>query len=351
MISRFAKLLCWSARCLLLVMPLALIAAEGQPEDIPVPANARPSVQDRWSQMDAKTRHEYSVGVGNRERFIRGFPVGAAVYRDIPYAREPFQGLRPSSDQYLDLYVPPGEGPFPITVLIHGGAWKGGSKDGLGADLASRWLPAGIAVASIDYRFVFDAQFPGMFQDALDALDYLRGSAAKYHIDIRHISIMGMSAGAHIAGVAAFAENAHGYQRCGPPAEAVVLLCGFYDLTVETGAWKPGSFIANPRDDFSNLYPERRYDPEIARKMSPVHLVTHASPPTFVVHGDKDTTAPLVQSDLLTSRMQALKAPVVSRNFPDLNHNLWTTDVLTAAREFIRKPSAAVQAQPPGPHP
>src|SRR5919205_2303741 len=73
------------------------------------------------------------------------------IQRDIEYARVGDISLK------LDLYVPANAKSPPLVVWVHGGAWKGGSKnDSPLAPLTQR----GYAVASVDYRLSGVAQFP-----------------------------------------------------------------------------------------------------------------------------------------------------------------------------------------------
>ncbi len=61
---------------------------------------------------------------------------------------------------YLDVYEPPpGTGPFPILVLVHGGSFKTGCK-GEKAALAARLAGSGFVVFSIDYRTGCDPAKP-----------------------------------------------------------------------------------------------------------------------------------------------------------------------------------------------
>jgi acetyl esterase/lipase len=280
---------------------------------------------------------EYETAVAARAKWIAMLPAGSVTVLDMPYVEHPFKGSIPASTQMLDLYVPKGDGPFPLIVWIHGGAWKGGCKDGQGAEIAAKWLPEGFAIASLDYRFVWDAPFPGMFQDCIDAVAWLRGHAAAYHLDAARVGVIGHSAGAHIAGVVAMAEGGSGYANTGPPVQATVLWAGYYDLTRETGPWRPGAMIDNPRDDFTNLYPNRAYDPAIAKKMSPVYLIHPAAPPVLLVHGDKDTTAPLIQSQMFADALHKAGMTVTLTNYPDYNHNLWHPDVFAEALTFFKR--------------
>ena len=74
-------------------------------------------------------------------------PPGSKVeHRDIAYV--------PNGDkaQVLDIYVPEKASakPLPLIVWVHGGGWKGGSKNG---GPFAAFLNEGYAVASVEYRF------------------------------------------------------------------------------------------------------------------------------------------------------------------------------------------------------
>eukprot|EP01031_Cornospumella_fuschlensis_P017692 gene17692-21640_t len=48
----------------------------------------------------------------------------AATHLDLEYGQAAGVSLR------LDAYVPDGPGPHPTVILVHGGGWSGGDKDG-----------------------------------------------------------------------------------------------------------------------------------------------------------------------------------------------------------------------------
>src|SRR5690349_15794877 len=81
--------------------------------------------------------------------------------RDIEYARVGDVSLK------LDLYVPAKMDAPPLVLWVHGGAWRGGSKDKPSVlPLAER----GFAVASVDYRLSPVAQFPAQIHDIKAAI-------------------------------------------------------------------------------------------------------------------------------------------------------------------------------------
>lgn len=108
-------------------------------------------------------------------------------------------GSAPS--QFAELFVPPGEGPFPVVVLIHGGCWV---KEFQGIvqmrNLAGALAARGIAVWNVEYRRIDEAGggYPGTYQDAAAALELLITSAPAHHLDTQRLVAMGHSAGGHL---------------------------------------------------------------------------------------------------------------------------------------------------------
>ncbi len=89
-------------------------------------------------------------------------------FLDIPYAR-----LSPA--QKLDIYLPDTvNGPFPVILLIHGGAFMGCDKADLHVLPALEGLKRGYAVVSINYRMSGEAKFPALVQDAKAAVQACR---------------------------------------------------------------------------------------------------------------------------------------------------------------------------------
>ena len=108
----------------------------------------------------------------------------------------------PDTLQTGELRLPPGKGPFPVAVVIHGGCWtKGFATARNTAPLASALTAKGIATWNIEYRQVGDAGggWPGTFADWAAATDQLRALAKRYPLDLKNVVVTGHSAGAHAA--------------------------------------------------------------------------------------------------------------------------------------------------------
>ena len=113
----------------------------------------------------------------------------ATTLRDLTYAVQDDKPLT------LDLYLPPGTGPHPLVVWVHGGAWYEGSKEHCPAvPLTGR----GYAVASINYRLSREALFPAQIHDCKGAIRWLRAHAIGYGLDAGRIGAWGESAGGHL---------------------------------------------------------------------------------------------------------------------------------------------------------
>ncbi|MDC0547619.1 alpha/beta hydrolase [Opitutales bacterium] len=100
----------------------------------------------------------------------------------------------------LDFWKAKSEKPTPVAFIIHGGGWKGGSKERLNrfAD-PNILLEAAISVVAINYRYVTSDESPPVkapLHDAARALQFVRSQAKKWNLDKKRIGAAGGSAGA-----------------------------------------------------------------------------------------------------------------------------------------------------------
>ena len=103
--------------------------------------------------------------------------------------------------QFGELRVPDGGGPFPVFVVIHGGCWQN-AFDYVYMTRLSAWLTQrGFATWTIEYRRLGDegGGWPGTFLDVANATDMLRSIAAKSRLDVGRVYATGHSAGGQLA--------------------------------------------------------------------------------------------------------------------------------------------------------
>ncbi len=224
---------------------------------------------------------------------------GLAIHRNIPYVPNGHER------QTLDLYVPEkGEGPFPLIVWIHGGAWTSGSKDEC---LPLPWAMKGYVVASINYRLSQDAKFPAQIDDCKAAVRWLRANAVQYKIDRDRLIAWGDSAGGHLASLLGTTGDE---PEPGPPHEssrvqAVIDWYGRADLSrVCTDPSMAEHAVARM---LGGSGPQMA---DIARQASPIAHVSPDDPPFLIMHGDRDGTVPVQQSEAFASALKHAHVPV-----------------------------------------
>ena len=103
-------------------------------------------------------------------------------------------------DQYGDLRLPPGHGPFPLAIIVHGGSWQASVNSDYIAPVAQTLTHAGIATWNIEYsRLGSGGEWPGSFTSVAAAADYVRVLAQRYPIDLHRVITVGHSSGGHYA--------------------------------------------------------------------------------------------------------------------------------------------------------
>jgi len=103
-----------------------------------------------------------------------------------------------SSTCKLDIFLPStGDGPFPVVIWIHGGAFKMGSKSNPQSKTALN--DAGFAVVSINYRLSTEAKWPAQLEDLKACVKFLKTNATIYSLNPNKMASWGASAGAHLS--------------------------------------------------------------------------------------------------------------------------------------------------------
>lgn len=214
------------------------------------------------------------------------------VFKNIEFANVDGHSLK------LDLYLPK-EKQGPLVVWIHGGGWHAGSKDGC----PITWLTDhGMAVASISYRLTDKATFPAQIHDCKAAVRWLRAHAHESGFSITKIGVAGSSAGGHLAAlmgtsgdVKELEGDVGGNLDLSSRVAAVVDYYGATDFVLRSKtqphrANKKGSVVYNLLGGGA----DEKVD--LAKQASAAFHVTKDDPPFLVIHGDKDNTVLLDQS-------------------------------------------------------
>ena len=222
---------------------------------------------------------------------------GRGEYREgVEYGRAGDISLR------LDARIPNGPGPFPAAIIVHGGGWIRGDRKHTVEPLFSPLSDAGFAWFSISYRLAGDMHgepnghgglpstlmLGAAIDDVRQAVMYVKQHAAEYGVDPGRIALIGESAGAQLASMAALKPGPGGSVR------AVVAFYGPSDLVslAETSPQIPDSFRrAVQGTPFGEMLLAG------LRNLSPINFVKADSPPFLLIHGTADTLVPFEQSE------------------------------------------------------
>ena len=236
-------------------------------------------------------------------------PAGAGRAPDA--TREYLPGL--GADVYLPAELPATD-PVPVVLLVPGGGWQTADRRGLGP-LAAELAEAGFVAVNATYRAGADgASFPVPVQDVLCASGFAVEAARTAGVDPGPVVVIGHSAGAHLASLAALegAELAASCPSPMPRIDGLVGLAGVYDAT---------AFEFALVDFFGGTPAER---PEAWRVGDPVGLVDAGGAPAglqvLLLHGDADEDVPVEQSQSFASSLDRAGVPVRLEVVPGATH-------------------------------
>ncbi len=232
------------------------------------------------------------------------------THKDVAYADA-------SATQKLDLYLPLGDGPFPLVINIHGGGFKLGDKSMVDAKLGQTLLDNGYAIASLDYRLSGEATFPAAVLDVKAAVRFLRANAAQYNLNPDKFVAFGQSAGGNLASmlgtsgdVAEFDDPSLGNPDVSSRVQVVINWFGPNDFGKMDAQAKAQGCSANDQghnaaDSFESLYLGAAVPdvPELVAQANPITYITPDAPPFLVEKGDQDCTVPIENTKMLADAL------------------------------------------------
>ncbi len=244
------------------------------------------------------TTEEPAAGVGEPDRTL--------LYSNYVRTESYADGLE------LDIHAPDEIGPWPVVVTIHGGGWFIGDREGMGG-LADGLASRKSVVFNATYRTLsLGGTFPGMVDDVACAVQFARTAASEFTTTPEAVTIVGHSAGAHLASLVAYAPGVFG-QNCpeGPAgtADALVGLAGPYDISQLGGLLTP--MFGVPIDD----------DPELWATGNPFSWIPESPDiPTLLLHGDADRVAPIEFSEELAAALESAGREVTLETLGGRSH-------------------------------
>lgn len=176
-------------------------------------------------------------------------------------------------------------------VVVHGGSWSAGERSDY--PLWNEWLARqGYAVFDVDYRLAPQPNWRTATGDVKCAVGWVKANAARFAVDPARVALLGRSAGAHLALLAAYStQEAALPSSCNAPDASVRAVVSLYAPTdlkwgyehpanrrVLDGSAKIRNFVGGSPASA----------PEAIRLASATTHVNSLSPPTLLFHGGRD---------------------------------------------------------------
>jgi acetyl esterase/lipase len=238
-----------------------------------------------------------------------------------------FQGIRTEEVRYtsgipytqnngvplkLDIYRPAQVGQYPGVMVIHGGAWQGGERTN--NEEFNRYLAArGYVVWAISYRLAPNSRFPAQIEDVGAALSFLRNHATEYETKSDQIALLGRSAGAQLAMLAAYTPSAIKIRSVVDYYGPVDLEAGYND--------PPNPDPINTRivlETFLGGSPKEV--PKLYAQASPVRCVKRSLPASLLIYGGRDNVVQSKYGRGLYERLKSAGNQVVFIEMPWADH-------------------------------
>jgi len=242
-------------------------------------------------------------------------PQGVEVSRDVGYKN--IQGKSLKMDIYRGIH--PGS-PAPLLLFIHGGGWNHGTRNEY-LGYALHFAVMGYVTATVSYRFASDAPYPACIEDVTDAVRFIFQHGEKYHYDPDRVVVIGGSAGAHLAMLAAYGWHKNGNApdslTSSPINRKIRAVVDLYGPTDLTAPYARENYMVERL--FAHKYSET---PGLYAEASPINYVSKTAPPTLILHGTSDSLVPVGQAELLKQKLDSLDIPNVYRPLPGWPHTM-----------------------------
>jgi acetyl esterase/lipase len=245
--------------------------------------------------------------------------------KDVIYGRKHGVALT------MDVFTPKENANGGAIVAVVSGGWIS-NHDAIDSILrfgfGPEFLKRGYTVFAVVHGSQPKYTIPEAIDDLHRAVRYIRYNAKQLHIDPDRIGITGASAGCHLSlmmGVGGKDGDPGAKDPVNRVSSKVQAVAGFFPPTdffnyglagksaeniVKSGPFAP-AFDFRQRDQATNNWlpvgDEKRR--EILKEISPIYHVTKQTPPTLLVHGDKDVLVPIQQSQIMIEKLRENGVP------------------------------------------
>ncbi|UYZ80716.1 alpha/beta hydrolase [Moraxella bovis] len=184
-------------------LALALSACQTTPSSQTTTQSANTAIdQAIRANSKASTQHTKQMATANK-------------LNHISYANVAYDNI--NERQKMDIYLPKNHrGNVPVVLYLHGGGFITGDKlEVMGGshknveEMVKRLLDNGYAVVSVGYRFLPNALLDEISNNVTKAFEFVRKNSKEYGLESNRITVMGESAGRHLAQWLAVTQGKH----------------------------------------------------------------------------------------------------------------------------------------------
>lgn len=223
---------------------------------------------------------------------------GVKVIKDFAYGKH--------KKQRMDIYVPENVHEAPIIMMMHGGGWTTGDKNGVPVNIVNRWAPKGFVVISVGTRLMPKADVYAQINDLAQSVVTTQKHAAEWGGDPAKLMLMGHSSGGTMVSVLAAKPSlvtALGGVRW---LASFALDSSSLDIPRTMRLWSP--------DMFTYAYGET---PENWLSASPINLLSSESIPMFIACSTQRPDGSCEQAELFVEEAKKfkLRTQIVQQNF------------------------------------
>jgi acetyl esterase/lipase len=223
----------------------------------------------------------------------------------------------------LDVFTPKKDANGAGIIYVVSGGWFS-NHDSINVGFVNEYLKRGYTVFAVVHGSQPKFALPEIVEDLNRSVRFIRLHAKDYKIDADKLGITGGSAGGHLslmqgnAGDKGKADAKDPVEKTSSRIQAVA--CFFpptdflnwggdgKELNIDTiqvpykGAFDfheldSGTRMLKPVTDAKKIH-------DLLRQLSPIYHVSAESPPTLIMHGDKDPLVPIQQAETIVARLK-----------------------------------------------
>jgi acetyl esterase/lipase len=201
----------------------------------------------------------------------------------------------------LDLYLPKGAKNYPVLIFIHGGAWRGGSKNPF-AKQGNTTASHGIGFVAINYRLSPKVSHPEHIKDVARAFAWVHGDLGKRGANLEQVYVSGHSAGGHLCALLA-ADDSYlkEHKLSATNIRGVIPISGVFNVSSER---MKGVFG----------------DEDSRKKASPLTHVKKELPPFLLLYADKEISGLGKQAEAFAAALKKAGATAQVKMIKDRDH-------------------------------